>query len=580
MLILGLNPNNHDPSACLVRDGVVIAAVEEERFTRVKHGRHQLPWHASLYCLAQGGVSLGEVDYVAVSWAVPNQEPNSVHFVTPAEMAKYDSYYRGTLFPDVFFGRHPLPRIVHVTHHLSHAASSFRCSGFMEAAVLVVDAQGEHVSTSMGVARNGRIDFSRQYEIEDSLGYFYQCVSLVLGFGAFGEGKMMGLAGYGVPRFDFSEIKITADGYVTEVPRAAGAREPDQVMLTYRQNTMARTTGYWLNRFQKRFGSPYEHPRRYLNESGRLSESPEYGQVQRDIAASAQAKLEEVILHLSKLALRASGTNNLVLSGGVALNCSANGKIVRDTGANVFVFPAAGDGGGAVGAALETAAALGDTAPVAFRDPFSGPEFTPDAIEATLREISAPYHVTDDPAAAASKLVGQGQTIGWFQGRAELGPRALGHRSILANPTREEMTRHVNNRVKHREWWRPLAPSITAEAAPAFLDGVTQSPFMLLAVRASARGRAEIPATVHVDGTTRPQTVDEEINPLYHQLLKECERTTGNPVVLNTSFNDETEPMVCTPRDALKTFWSTGLDALVIGPFVVGPKAGGRRSSL
>jgi len=562
MIVLGINPGSHDSAACVVRDGLVIAAVEEERFTRRKHALDEMPWNASLYCLAQAGISLEDVDYIAICWAGPDQPENSIRFYDEAHVLRHEGYYRRKLFPKSYFGDGRLPSMAHVSHHLAHAACAYRCSPFDDAAVLVVDGQGESVSTSIAYGHGGQIQFITQFGVKDSLGYFYQAVSEYLGFGWIGgEGKTMGLAAYGEACFNFPEFSLLHDGYSATVPEP-GSENPTRAMLKF-----------WQSRLEDRFGQRRVMARVYDPVLGRCRNTQEFSNLEKNVAASAQSQLEQVLLHLAELALRCTTSKNLALSGGVALNCSANGKVAQALRAEPFIFPAAGDAGAAIGAALEVSAELGIQAERAFRSPFLGPDFAVDAIEKTLKNSQVSYSICADPAAKAAELIATGCSVGWFQGRTELGPRALGHRSILADPRSPAIRDHVNASIKHREYWRPFAPSIAKEEAGELLGADVDSPYMLLAVPVPDAQQQRIRGTVHVDGTTRPQTVVKAEDPLYHAVIERYCQITGVPAVLNTSFNDEAEPIVCAPRDAIRTFWSTGLDYLLIGPFIVGPKS-------
>ncbi len=558
MLIIGINPGSHDSAACAVVDGVIVAAAEEERFTRRKHALGEMPWNATLYCLRQVGSHLGEVDYIATCWKGPDQLPHSVQVYGESHVQKHKDYYYGKLFPEALFGDTTLPPIVHVSHHLAHAASAYRCSAFEEAAVLVVDGQGDGESTTVAHGIKGKIQCLTRFGIEQSLGYFYQAVTDYLGLGELGgEGKTMGLAAYGNPRFDFPEFSLQDDGYHLAVPPAAEA-EASRSMLRF-----------WRCYLESRFGKRSERSA-FPDPYSRVTNLSDSDRLAWDIAASAQAQVESVLVHLAKLALRWTSSNNLVLSGGVALNCAANGKIADETGANVFVFPAAGDAGAAVGAALELSAELG-IAQGAFHDPFLGPSFSDEHIENILTQSNTPYSFCSNPATKAAELIAEGRIVAWFQGELELGPRALGHRSILADPRSTAMRDRVNA-VKNREPWRPLAPSIPKEEARQILGSHVDSPFMLKAVSVPKSGRKRILGTVHVDATARVHTVERSSNPLYHRLLLESWRCLGVPAVINTSFNEASEPMVCTPRDALRTFWGSSLDCLVLGSFIIGPK--------
>jgi carbamoyltransferase len=561
MIILGINPGSHDSAACLVQDGVLIAAVEEERFTRRKYALGEMPWNASLYCLSTVGITLEDVDSIAICWAGPDQPENSVRFYDEVFVNQHNGYYKNKLFPESYFGNVQLPPIAHVSHHLAHAACAYRCSSFDDAAVLVVDGQGENVSTSIAHGHNGQLEFLTQFGIKDSLGYFYQAISEYLGFGWLGgEGKTMGLAAYGEACFDFPEFSLLNDGYSVAIPKP-GMENPTKDMLRF-----------WRSYLEDRFGQSQSPARRYDPIYGRCQKTKEFSGVEKNIAASAQIELEQVYLHLISLALRYTTSKNIALSGGVTLNCSANGKIFQALQSEPFIFPAAGDAGASVGAALEVSAMMGSQASKPFKSPYLGPDFSSEAIEKTLKNFEMAYSFCPNPSAKAAELIAEGNSVGWFQGRTEIGPRALGHRSILADPSSQVIRDRVNASVKHREMWRPFAPSLLKEASCELFGRDVDSPYMLLAVPVPTNQQYSIKGTVHVDGTTRPQTVNKDDDPLFFDLIQNHFNLTNIPAVLNTSFNDETEPIVCTPRDALRTFWTTGLDYLILGSFMVGPK--------
>ena len=561
MIILGINPGSHDSAACLVQDGVLIAAAEEERFTRRKFALGEMPFNASLYCLSQAEISLEDIDCIAICWAGPDQPENSVRFYDRTFIHQHNSYYRNKLFPESYFGKVHLPPIAHVSHHLAHAACAYRCSPFNDAAVLVIDGQGENFSTSIVHGYNDQLEFLTQFKIKDSLGYFYQAVSDFLGFGWLGgEGKTMGLSAYGEACYDFPKITLQNDGYNIDMPDPS-LENPTKDMLRY-----------WRNYLENRFGSPHFQSRKYNPTYGNCRKTIEFTNKEKNIAASAQKKLEEVLLHLARLALQFTHSENIVLSGGVTLNCSANGKILQTFNCEPFIFPASGDAGAAVGAALEVSSIMGIQASQPFNSPYLGPEFSCEATEIVLKRCGIPYSFCSNPSKKAAELIADGKSIGWFQGRMEIGPRALGHRSILADPRYTFIRDQVNASVKHREIWRPFAPSILKESSAKYFGKDINLPYMLLTVPIPTNQQHSIKGIVHVDGTTRPQTITQLGTPLYFDLIKNYLQLTNIPAVLNTSFNDETEPIVCTPRDALRTFWSTGLDCLFLNSFMIGPK--------
>lgn len=550
MKVLGINqvPGlmawHHDSAAALVVDGRIVATAEEERFNRIRHASG-FPKLAMDYCLKEGGLTLRDIDIVAVS---------------------YDPYaflkrFRINLWPQNLLGdianifilrwyiRRVLrdagsnARIVYIDHHLSHAASSYRCSGFENANVLTIDGSGETESCAFFVGEKGKL--RRVWDIPlgnsftrkkwQSIGLVYSRVTNILKLGTNAEGKTMGLASYGTPRFDFSKIltiKTHRDFIIDR--RAVSELYPD-----------------------------------VKRDSGTSPLTQEH----KDLAASLQKALEDSVCALAREGFEYSGYRNFALAGGVALNCNTNTRVLEEEFCDrLYVQPGASDSGVALGAALEAAARAGDSADSKMNHAYWGPGFSNDEIERVLKESKMPYTRPESITAAAAALIAEGKIVGWFQGRMELGPRALGNRSILANPQVKGMDEKVNQEVKHREVWRPFAPSVTEEDAPRFFEGIdkaNESPFMLHTFYVKDAFRKVFPAITHVDGSSRIQTVRRDQNEKYYALLKEVEKTTGHPMVMNTSFNDNGEPIVCTPRDAVRCFYSTGFDALAIGDFLL-----------
>ncbi|MBR7831770.1 hypothetical protein KDL01_00775 [Actinospica durhamensis] len=549
MLVLGVSGGlSHDPAAALVLDGVLVAAAEEERFIRQKHARFAPPVNAMLYCLAEAGVRIEDVDYIAAGWD-PGLAPDSIHMREFLNSIVHHEYFRDCR----------LPEVVPVDHHVAHAYASWIGSGFADAAVLVADGRGETKSTSIYRARGDSLELTGSFGVRDSLGYFYGSVTRHLGFGRGSEGKAMGLAAYGRPLFDFP-IRLDQDGYridleVPEVPWDQYGKE------------LTRAWADWLGR---EIGSGPGVRMGYSALRGRAGSSLGDEVLKyADVAASAQAALERTMAHLSRLALSRAGSRNLVLGGGVALNCSCNGKLAALPEVDqMYVFPGAGDSGSAVGAAFKVSMDAGSPRPGPVTHAYFGPSFSSEQIGQALSATGVTARRLADPAETAAELVLAGKTLGWFQGAAEFGPRALGHRSIIADPHDAAALERVN-RIKGRELWRPLAPSALPETAARMLGTDKGSRFMLRAFEVREQMRDVVPAVVHVDATTRAQVVDAATNPEYAALLAHVGEATGDAVVLNTSFNDESEPIVQTPRDALRTFHSTGLDALVMGDWVV-----------
>jgi carbamoyltransferase len=433
-------------------------------------------------------------------------------------------------------------RMRFVDHHLAHAISAYAYSGFADAAVVVMDGRGAWEATSIWHGRDGRLEHVLTIPFPDSVGYFFSEFTEYLGFQRNSdEWKVMGLAPYGQPGVDLSAfIDPQANPYRVHTKKlvAPGAQ-------------------------------PFAEMIRLLGPA-REAES-EITERHKNVAFAAQEACEIAMMSVVRMAMQKTGSRNLCMAGGVALNSKANGKIAASGMVdNFFVQPAASDDGVALGAAL--APYLDDHGKLpnrAMRHAYLGPSFDDAAIEPVLQTYKLRYRRLDDVAASVAELLAQGKIIGWFQGRMEFGPRALGSRSILADPRDPEMNAKVNNAVKFREWWRPFAPSFKKEAAGEFLESATDSPFMILTAQVRPEKRAVIPSVTHVDGSARPQTVEREINPLYWRLIDEFGRRTGVPVIMNTSFNLRGEAIVHTPTDAVRTFFSSGMEALSIGSFLV-----------
>ena len=550
MIILGISGGvGHDSAACLVVDGQVKAMAEEERFTRVKRAPGQPPVFSTLYCLLEAGIDLSDVDAIAISWD-PQLDPD--YFAVQDVMRP--------LMEHKAFGGQKFPPIVPIDHHRAHAASSFFPSGLSEATVLVVDGQGERVSTTIAHARGREIKVLRSFGIADSMGYFYGAVSSYIGLGSQSPGKTMGLAPYGQPRYTFPQIQLTDDGYTMGIHEPVNTPSIRWRSEIYRQ---------WHKIFSERLGPPASQE--FILDLPRSALKPqvEINQRLQDIAASAQHSLEQILLHLTRLAVEATGCRDLVLAGGVALNCTANGLLARSEYIdNLYIFPAAHDAGGALGAALALAVQHQEPLCGKINHAYWGPAFDDSCIASVLKTAGLPATEHDDIGAAAARLVHQGAVVGWFQGRMEVGPRALGHRSIVADPRKAEIRNRVNH-IKNREQWRPFAPSLLLDDAPRVLEQAMPSPFMLQAFSVRPEVQPLLEGITHVDGSARPQTVTDASGPEFCDLLSAMREEIGLATVLNTSFNDDSEPIVCTPYDALRTFVATPLDALAIGRFLV-----------
>jgi carbamoyltransferase len=565
---LGINAAFHDCSACLVSDGVVLAAAEEERFTRVKHGKRpvpftvwQLPFHAINYCLKEAGINLRDVSHVAYSYdpymqlgehaddatiSLPLQpsrnptkwlspwDPLSLSYIVnaPRQLASGAPHHLKERFRDV---RHDGPYQWHfVEHHLAHEASAFLAAPFDDCAVLAMDGRGERPTTSYGVYRNGKYKRLKQVNLPHSLGLLYEAITDHLGFlRSSDEYKVMALASFGKPAFAsvFRDIvQYRGDGdYTVEAVNWTELLGP-----------------------ARERGGPME-------------------QLHFDIAHSLQVVLEETAAKMVDWLHKRSDSRNLCMAGGVALNCVMNAKI-RDNGPfdKVWIQPAAGDSGTSMGAALwiDLQQRADNSRRWSMDHVFLGPSYDDQEIEEFLRQAKLPYRRADNIAEETAALLAQNKVIGWFQGRMEYGPRSLGARSILASPIDPGMQSHLNQ-IKDREDFRPVAPVVLEEeAANWFVDGEV-SPFMVFVYDVRPDKVERIPAVRHVDGTARVQTINRSQNPAYYDLLQAFARRTGVPVLVNTSFNTRGEPIVCTPRDALESFCTTPLDVLAIGSFLL-----------
>ncbi|MFH0937610.1 MAG: carbamoyltransferase C-terminal domain-containing protein [Candidatus Daviesbacteria bacterium] len=546
----GYSRRTHNASAALLRNGELVAMVEEERFTRRKNAYGEVPHNAIAYCLDSQGIILDDVDVVGIGWDFNRLFQNAGR-VAPSisDLAKM-------YFPKDKFQYTQYPRLELVPHHLAHAASTYFLSGFQDAGILIVDGQGENQSTSLYSARDNNIKLLAEFPVRDSLGYFYEAVSQYIGLSASEPGKTMGLAGYGQPIYDFDLIKLLPAGYQINLDLNAPQTEIDQ------QKDAADA---WSEYLQQKFGIPNEPSYSYNPLLGRLIRNVVLGQNQMDIAASAQRSLELVALHLVNYLRQSAGSKNLCIAGGVGLNCSMNGRIVRERlFDNVFIPPFVNDAGVAVGAACY----LSDKSIKQLTHAYLGPEFNNGQIQDVLHLLGIGFQHFDDISDVVARLVSSRNVVSWFQGRMEIGPRALGNRSILADPTSAD--NHIKvNQLKNREQWRPLAPSFLAEDMNEFIEYGEYSPFMIKAFATKEDKQARVPAVVHVDGTMRPQSVDMSVNSLYYSLIVKMKNYTGVPAILNTSFNQDSEPIVCSPLDAVRSFFSSGSNYLAIGDFLV-----------
>jgi len=580
MNILGINAYHGNASAALVCDGKLVAAVEEERFNRVKYAAG-FPAAAIRYCLKEAGITLSEIDHVAVPRNPYARLATKLWYAVripsfARERARVLSKFTGIPAALAWaFDSDPanIKATFHrVEHHQAHLASSYFVSPFEEAALLSADGLGDFASSMWGVGHGNRMEIDDAIAFPHSLGLYYSAVTQYLGFLKFGdEYKVMGLAAYGSPE----NMQVFRD--IVQFSPKGGAigfrlgldyftHHKTGPEMSWAESDKTPVLGkLFSNAMGKRLGGAARSPEEPLE------------QRHRNLAASLQARLEEVYLGMLKKLAAKTGARAVCLAGGVAFNCVANGKIFDQTPfERVYVHPAAGDGGLAVGAAFYVwNQVLGKPRSFVMEHAYWGPGYGPQEIRAaiqnsdvskgryTLAELNEPELLR-----RTAEIIGGGKILGWYQGRAEWGPRALGNRSIVADPRRPEMKEILNERIKHREIFRPFAPSILAEKTGEWFEKSHPSPFMTLAYAVRPEKRDKIPAPTHVDGTGRLQTVTRDANPLYHALISEFERQTGVPVVLNTSFNDN-EPIVCRPEEALVCFLRTKMDALVLGNYLV-----------
>jgi len=580
--ILGISAFYHDSAAALVVDGRVVAAAQEERFTRRKHDAG-FPRHAVDYCLRSAGMDAGRLDHV-VFYEKPLLKferlletylavaPAGLRsFLKAAPIWLHEKLQLSRVMNEGLDGKYRRP-FVFVDHHEAHAASAFFPSPFDEAALLTVDGVGEWATATYGTGRGNRIELLQEMRFPHSLGLLYSAFTYFCGFKVnSGEYKLMGLAPYGAPRYADLILRHLVD------LRPDGSFRMDMGYFNYCAGLTMTSS-----RFERLFGGPPRRPEAPLTRR------------ELDLAASVQQVAEEIILRMARHVHRETGLRNLCMAGGVALNCVANGRLLREGPfERLWVQPAAGDSGGALGAALFTWHQLLERPrtpgrPDTQHGSLLGPAYTDSEIAAVLAAQGAVSRVAADDGALCEEtaaLIAEGKVVGWFQGRMEFGPRALGNRSILGDARNPDMQSAMNLKIKFRESFRPFAPVVPAEKAEGYFElprGV-DSPYMLMTapvcrerrrpadastgggIERVREGRSDIPAVTHVDYSARIQTVDSDRNPLFHRLLCAFERQTGCAVMINTSFNVRSEPIVCTPSDAYRCFMATGMDVLVIG---------------
>jgi carbamoyltransferase len=589
MHILGISCYYHDAAAALLRDGQLVVAAEEERFSRVKHD-FSFPSGAIEFCLREGKIAGHDLDYV-VFFEKPFRKLDrilaSVLQTYPQSWKVFRESMIGwmldklwvasTLQAELGISRE---KILFSDHHLSHAASAFLCSPFKEAAILTVDGVGEWTTTACGVGRDTQIRFNKQIDFPHSIGLLYSAFTAFLGFEVNeGEYKVMGMAPYGTPRYVDKVWKVVQQN-------GDGSFSLDMDYFCFQHST----DRMFNQRFADLFGEPRPPNMPFFTESTGYpkyfgEKPPDYitqcrvNEHYADIAASIQRVTEDLLVGMAKSLQKETGLKKLCMAGGVGLNSVANSQILRESGFDeLYIQPAAGDSGGALGAALWAYhSVLGKPRAFCMEHAYWGQEFGADEIRTFLESENIPHQEarqTGELLDRVTEYLTSGKVVGWYQGRFEWGPRALGNRSILADPRNPAMKDIVNSKIKFREPYRPFAPSVTAECATKYFEmdqAARQYParYMLYVMPVRPEHRATLPAITHVDGTARVQTVFREHNPLYYGLIERFGQATGVPVVLNTSFNLRGEPIVTTPANAFSTFSRSEMDCLVLGNFLI-----------
>ncbi len=563
--ILGINITYHELSACLLEDGTLVAAVEEERFTRIKHGKPALidnpdilPKQAIAFCLKKAEITFDQIDRIGISFCPKERLKNigtDEYFTEGSWGSKLGEnlfYEKILTIPKLlneYAGVDLTDKIIWVPHHISHAGSAYYVSPFKESAILSIDGIGEFTTTWLGTGKENKMSVIKEIEYPNSIGFLWEKISKFLGFSEYDTAKVMGLASYG-NRERFHSIF--------------------QKLITLEANG-----GFKVNNNILRFRSEDYKPLEELFGIKKLDNQENRTSAHEDMAAGLQAITNDVILHLVKFLSETTKSRNLCLAGGVALNCVSNFEIMcSGYFDSIYIQPAAHDAGTALGAAYYIWNDLqSQKRNFLMEHAFWGPDYSDKEIENILMSENIPYKKLKNIEEVTAKLISEGNIIGWFQGKMEWGPRALGHRSLLVDPREANMKEILNVRIKRRELFRPFAPSVLSEDASSWFEIPTNCSsismeFMEFVFPVKKEKKKIIPAVTHIDGTSRIQIVKKEINPKYHKLITEFKKITDVPMILNTSFNDN-EPIVCSPIDAVKTFKRTKMDYLVIQDFLI-----------
>jgi len=558
IIILGIF-HSKNASACLLRNGQLIAVGEEERFNRVKT-TSGMPIKSIKYVLKESNISLKDVDHIAVAWdcrKYPNYmesfrakalsgrtEIDELIDQKPIFNSKWIEFKLRTELKE------ELPPVHYIPHHLCHAASTFYLSGFQNSLILTLDGSGEEHATILWEGQGKDIKKIKEINLPHSLGWFYSAITEFLGFRAYtGEGKVMGLAPYGKNDESIKNklrqiISIQKDTYTID---------PSYIYFDKRTNSSKFT-----DKLVDLLGPPKLHGEKFT-------------QYHKDLAFCAQDLLEEAVNNLVSYGIKETKSTNVCVAGGVGMNCKMNGKILENNLVDkVFVIPPSSDNGSSIGAALQLYRDLGcDPTKYEMTHAYYGPSFTNKEIKHVLDYCKVKYSYHEDIEKVTAEKIYDNKIVGWFQGKMEIGSRALGNRSILGNPLNPNMKDIINSHVKHRESYRPFCPSMLHEDASNYLENIDSAPFMIVAYNAKPGIDKKLPAVVHVDNSVRPQTVKKEDNKRYWNLINEFKSISGESVILNTSFNVAGEPIVCTPADAIRCFFGTGIDVLAIGNYII-----------
>lgn len=598
MNIIGINAFGQNPAACIIIDGKLVNFSHEERFNRLKGSHGLFPSNAISWCLLNNNLYLKDINYIAFNWDC-NKYPFHVsrhllkgklkshkslfknsgdHSYSSSiasminHLSQYNPKYMKQLIHEnlrISGHKGKIPEIEFVDHHLSHAYQAYYQSSFKDSLVLVVDGHGEESCISGYKVNNDVFTKIIEYKIPDSLGWFYGAFTAYLGFNTNrDEGKLMGLAAYG-------EKNKYNNPWIERFDK----------LISVKNDSL------WFDPKFLKFGGNYHHPRytevlknfitsfdpdlnpiylnSYITRNGKKINQyfqPKY----IDLAFAAQYKLEQSLIFIVNKMVKQTGIKNLAYAGGVAMNCKANRAILDHSGIeNIFIHPASSDDGSSIGSALFAASMYGESVKNTLHNVHLGPAYSNDEILQTIKQSKIKYKTSHDIVSDGAKYLSEGNILGWFQGGAEMGARALGGRSIVASLQNRNIKKLLNEKVKFRENWRPYCPSILHEDQDKFIHDSTDSPYMILAAKAKDCLKEIAPAIVHVDNTIRPQSVNKKRNKIWHSLISEQNKLCGIPMVLNTSFNVRGEPIVCSPRDAIRTFYTSGLDKLLIGNFII-----------